>query len=226
MRERVLAAVAAAALSLGSAGANAALVTTAPAGGTVIDFSQFGGCAFAAAGCTASDLPDVGGLVGESVIFSGTGGFGGASLYNGVSNGVFGLGTNGRWGAGRNSYAANNGGSSSMTFTFVDGPVSSVGAFVNYAPGGTPTLEVLGAGMVVLESYDIAALAPISTPGAVDDGAFRGISRASSDIYAVRWSNSFSVLDDLAFNRVPEPGTLALLVLSLAGLAATRRRKQ
>lgn len=43
-------------------------------------------------------------------------------------------------------------------------------------------------------------------------------------VIAGGWSNGTS-LDNLRFNSVPEPGTLALLGLGLAGIVAARRRK-
>ena len=43
-------------------------------------------------------------------------------------------------------------------------------------------------------------------------------------VLAGGWSNGTS-LDNLRFNSVPEPGTLALLGLGLAGVVAARRRK-
>ena len=112
-----------------------------------------------------------------------------------------------------------------MTFTFNDGPVEAVGGFMNYCPNcGSMSrppfpddvfIEALGATGEVLEVYNLADLAPISTPGAVDDGAFRGISRDTNDIFAFRISGLLSVIDDLAFSRVdPFPDVLFTSLVS------------
>jgi hypothetical protein len=77
--------------------------------------------------------------------------------------------------------------------------------------------------MQVLESYDLSVLAPISTLGTVNDGAFRGIALANNDIFLLRLPSGFSVIDDLTFSRasVPEPTTIALLLIGLIRLRTT-----
>jgi len=90
-------------------------------------------------------------------------------------------------------------------------------------------MEALGAGNVVLESYNIGVVAPISTPGGGNDGAFRGILRNTNDIAAFRLSSGYNVIDDLAFSRVssvPEPTSLAIFVIGALGMVVRHRRKQ
>jgi hypothetical protein len=112
------------------------------------------------------------------------------------------------------------------------GLYSAVGGFMNYAPGfgGTPTIAALAAdGTTVLESYDLSADAPISTPGGVNDGAFRGISRASADIAYFRISGGYLIMHDLTLvadpTAVPEPSTMALAGIAIAGLFGWRVRR-
>ncbi|MCZ6616516.1 MAG: metallophosphoesterase [Gammaproteobacteria bacterium] len=201
---------------LGAVGAaNAATVTDTSGFNTpisVINFSQYAFCTdYGSAPCQNQD---VGGLVGESVLFTGTNGFLGASLYNAE----FGLGSNGSWDSGRNGYVGINnqqGGSGIFAeFEFAQG-LSDVGAFVNYGPGigGTPLMQVFDINHVLLETFSVSVAAPIATTG-TNNGAFRGFSRASDDIYFIRFTDGFTVLDDLSFARSgAQPTVFSIIVV-------------
>ncbi len=196
---------------LGVTPANGDLITTnlleSP---SVIDFSQFKAQQNVGAGVQIGDL------VGEDVFLTAVGDHRVGPMNHG-------LGDNGTWD--RTGLLNNASKIGTATIRFNDGPVFGVGGFVNYAPGfgNNYLIEALGAGDVVLESYDIVVLAQIITPNGRNEGAFRGILRNSPDIFAYRVSFNFNVMDDLAFSRVPAPGALA--TLGLFGLFGARRRR-
>ncbi|OQW41785.1 MAG: hypothetical protein A4S08_12075 [Proteobacteria bacterium SG_bin4] len=121
--------------------------------------------------------------------------------------------------------------SGSCTATFdLGGLASAVGGFMNYAPGsgGTPMISALAAdGVTILESYDLAAVAPIVTPGGLNAGEFRGIFRSEGDIAYLQISGSYLIMHDLTVSAVPEPETYAMLLAGLGILGfAVRRRRQ
>lgn len=168
----------------------------------------------------------IGGLVGEDITVASSS----------ASNGLYfnwngwGLCGNGTWGSPQ-TYVSLNGSSDAITFAFNDGPVSSVGGFMNYARdcGTDFIITALDANFNILETYNLTNLADIITPQGFNDGAFRGITRASDDISYFRLSGGIAnALDDLTFSRdatIPEPAPLALLGLGLLGLGLRRRRR-
>lgn len=146
----------------------------------------------------------------------------------------FGVGLNGMWDQNKTGFVGLDGQFGSITFTFDNGPVRAVGAFLNYSPNvvdHSMILEALSSTGDVIEAYDLRTNAPISTRDGVNAGAFRGIVRDTADIAAFRVSNSFVVIDDLQFARAvtsaaaPEPAPLGMIIFGLLPPAITLRRR-
>lgn len=208
------------AISGTSTSVRASLITSASGGSTTVDFSQFSGHFSYGSGPV-----EIGGLVGESITWQANTTFSNSVIGSDPYN----LFDNGNWEYGRNGFTGlNEGGASDyMEYIFNNAPVSSVSGYINYIPDvyGPALIEVLGDVGQVLESYDLTAAAPISTPSQTNAGAFRGISRGANDIYAFRVSGAYTVLDDLSFSRnaeIPVPAGLFLILTGLFGLICFR----
>lgn len=207
--------------------ASAGLITSTAGIGApskTVDFSQFSAPFVSTIGPV-----QIGGLVGENITWS-------SSLATAViGSGQYLLGGNGQWNTPQ-TFTGSGDDTAVMTYRFLDGPVNAVGGFLNY--GIDPAfvepvlLQALDINGNVLESYDLLTLAAISTPGGLNEGAFRGIARATNDIYGFAISGRGIVLDDLTFSRapvsatVPEPATLWLVAVGAVTAAGVLRRSR
>ncbi len=194
------------AVLLGAGPAAAELVTSAdaiPGPNYVINFSQF---------TTMNPSPaspvQVGALVGKDVTMENCNEYGNLSFSLGYG---FWSPQNGYWrGPAYTSpgiyFTCSYNPPNMILFRFKDGPVRGVGAFVNYDPymSPQPTITALGKNDEVLEEYNLATAAPISTPSQENAGGFRGIVRSQADIYAFKYSQGYLVLSNLTFSE-PTP---------------------
>lgn len=216
---------------LAATSAQAALLTSNTiASPTVVDFSTQ---------ATVADVPgpiQVGTPVGLDIEANGSPNTGLYTNYDG-----WGLGDNGSWGSGMTYISANDASPGRLTFHFISGPVAEVGAFMNYYPNDPSDLIIRAydASATLLEEYNITTLADIVTPGGVNAGGFRGISRATADISYFEVDGYVPVVDDLTFSPVATPtstptsiptlsewGMIILSSLLALGAIVTLRRQR
>jgi hypothetical protein len=128
--------------------------------------------------------------------------------------------------AGVNDSFNNYGVTDTMTFAFAT-PVSIIGGFLNYVPGGsTPTtIAVYDSSHSLIESYNLTFL----TGGGTDTGQTLGFSESTADISYFTLSDNFigivGIPGTSVTSSVPEPGSMMLLVSGiLLAIGLGRRR--
>ncbi|WP_395340035.1 hypothetical protein PN836_015905 [Ningiella sp. W23] len=209
------------------ANANAALLTD-PAGlvGTqsLIDFSQFTGTNQKEGVGTAEQIGD---LVGEDIQAQS---IGSSELW--LYDVSWGLSTNGDWNSDRNGWLGIFPGEGPVRIDFNTADISGFGFFMNIVPEfGTVSLSAFDSSGTLLEFFDITATANISTPDAINGGAFRGIQLATTNIAYIELVGDTAVFDDLRFVRstinASAPTSFVLIALAIVGIAfsSVKRRK-
>jgi hypothetical protein len=127
-----------------------------------------------------------------------------------------------------------NSGSSWIDLTF-SAPVAMFGGGFNYARingapvGNNPVISAFDSADNLIASFDLHALAPISTPGGLNAYAFRGIDGEGQMIKRFRMEGSYVIMSATTLGEggvVPEPATWAMMIagFGLVGAAARRRR--
>jgi hypothetical protein len=196
---------------LGSLCVQGGLITTAPIGGVTTQFAGGDGCSGGTdAGFTIN-------VITGPVCFP--------------NSGSFGFTNNGFWNNPTTGFPLIGINSGTASFEIDLGALyTSAGVFMNYASpiqGTDPTIEALDALGNVIESADLATLAPISTPSGVNAGAFRGFTEGSPTIRFLEFTGDFIAVDSVTLanaSATPEPSTLVMMATGCIALIALRRR--
>jgi hypothetical protein len=164
---------------------------------------------------------------GDSIRFNSTNSSNqGGSVINWI--GVYGFNANGNWS--NLPMAGLNWSSGFMDFTFIDGPVSAVGGFLNWAPNSNNPNEMYiaaldGAGNV-LETYGLNFL----TGGGSNTGSDYFIQRSTADIATLRLGDSYVGIANFTFDDAPGmaavPGPLPLFGVAAAFGYSRKLRKR
>lgn len=205
---------------------NAALITDASSltgAVSLIDFSEFTG---SNQHQKINGPVNIGTPIGEDIQASATTDSPDLSL----TNTLWDLGTSGQWDTTRNGFlgifsnsVAND---HPIKISFDSANISGFGFFINAYNAGPIILKAFGKGDTSLEEHTIKANG-LPSAGSDNDGVFKGIQRANADIEFITISGYRAVFDDLQFTRtVPEPSSILLLMLGLAGIGASVRNSK